>query len=74
MKYHTDLMSLCLVIGVLAFVAGCNQASAPKANQASTLKESSMDVAYKTDTTNIEIPPIDMAAPAEFETATFGLG
>ena len=69
MKNHTDFIRLFLSIGVLAFFVGCNQAPATKSS-----KESSIEVAQKTDTASIDIPPIDLAAPAEFETATFGLG
>ena len=33
-----------------------------------------MNLAYKTETESSAIPPIDAAAPAVFETASFGLG
>ena len=33
-----------------------------------------MNLAYKTETDAPAIPPIDAAAPAVFETASFGLG
>ena len=33
-----------------------------------------MNLALKTDTDSLAIPPIDAAAPSIFETASFGLG
>jgi len=33
-----------------------------------------MNLAYTLETKPAEIPPIDVAAPAVFETASFGLG
>ena len=37
-------------------------------------KEDAMELAYKNEAKMSEIPPIDAAAPARYETASFGLG
>ena len=73
-KTETSLTGCILLVGLLAFWVGCNQASSPKASQAASLEEEPMEAAYKTDNSSTKIPTIDMAAPAVFETATFGLG
>jgi len=45
-----------------------------QADPVSDTKEGPMNLAYTLETKPVEIPPIDVAAPAVFETASFGLG
>jgi hypothetical protein len=45
-----------------------------QAGQASKTTEADMNLALQTETHSQAIPAIDMAAPAVFETASFGLG
>ena len=45
-----------------------------QADATSNTKEVSMNLAYTLVTKPADIPPIDAAAPAVFETASFGLG
>ena len=73
-KIDTPSIRYLLLTGVLMVWVGCNPASAPTSDQASPLTERSMEAAYQTETASVEIPPIDLAAPAEVETDTFGLG
>lgn len=74
MKSRANLIKNFLFIGLLLFSMGCNQAPLTQTSKASNQEEGSMSVAYKTDTDNRTIPPMDMAVPSIFETATFGLG
>lgn len=62
------------LLGVMSFLLGCSPTMAMQANHDSKTKERSMGLAHKTDTESPVIPPIDMAAPSIFETASFGLG
>ena len=43
-------------------------------SQQSKTTEAAMNLALKTETESLAIPPIDASAPAVFETASFGLG
>ena len=59
---------LYILLGFIFFLWACSQTIEPAISQESKTKESSMS-------TDIEkTPPIDMAAPTLFETASFGLG
>jgi len=62
---------LCL-LAVIPFLMNCSPTAGTQANHASKTKEGVMDPAYKTE--SYAIPPIDAAAPSDFETASFGLG
>ena len=62
----------CLLLGVMSFLIGCSPTKATQDNHASKTKESSMNLAYKTESPTI--PPIDIVVPSKFETASFGLG
>lgn len=59
-------------LGMMTFLMGCQPTTATQANPDSKTKEGSMNLAYKIETQTI--PPIDTAAPATFETASFALG
>lgn len=45
-----------------------------RAGQGSKTEEEAMNLALKTETNLLAIPPIDAEAPAVVETASFGLG
>ena len=62
----------CLLLGMIVFVMGVFSVAAMQTNLISKTKKSSMSTMYKTESR--VIPPIDLAAPSNFQTATFGLG
>ena len=61
-------------ISMLSFLGACSQAMDSQASHEAKSTEAGMNLAYKTETDAPAIPPIDAAAPAVFETASFGLG
>ena len=61
-------------LGMLSFLGACSPAMDSQTNHEAKTMETSMNLAYKTETDAPAIPPIDAAAPAVFETASFGLG
>ena len=60
-----------IATGFLLF--GCSQNNPPEADQVKTSKEHTMQLSDN-EMVSPDIPPIDAAAPEEFETASFGLG
>ena len=62
---------LCLLT-VISILMNCSQTTGTQENHISKTKERAVDPAYKTE--SYSIPPIDATAPANFETASFGLG
>jgi len=76
MKKRSGLIAvgcICL-LGVAAFLMGGFLMTTTQTSHASKTTEDSMSLAYKTESESSQIPPIDAAAPAVFETASFGLG
>ena len=69
-----NIIRYLLLFGVMSFLTDCSPTIAIQANHASKKKESAMSLAYQTVTESPAIPPIDVAAPSIFETASFGLG
>jgi hypothetical protein len=63
-----------LFTGILSLLWACSPAMDSQAGQESKTREAAMNLALKTETDSLAIPPIDAAAPAVFETASFGLG
>jgi len=63
---------LCL-LGMVWGLLGASPTKTPS-DSLSESKENDMHPAYKTETQEAKIPPIDAAAPSVFETASFGLG
>ncbi|MFO7712925.1 hypothetical protein [Desulfosarcina sp.] len=61
-------------MGMVSLLWAGSSAVGAQAGQGSTTKEAAMNLALKTETDSLAIPPIDAAAPAVFETASFGLG
>ena len=69
-----NIVKLLMLLGVISILLGVAQLMTIRADPVSDIKEGSMDLAYTLETKPAEIPPIDAAAPAVFETASFGLG
>ena len=62
------------LFGISYILLDVAQLMTTQADPNSNTKEASMNLAYNTETKSVEIPSIDAAAPAFFETASFGLG
>jgi len=73
-RNFTNIIKLLLLLGVIWILLGVAQLMTTQADPVSDTKEGSMNLAYTLETKSAEIPPIDAAAPAVFETASFGLG
>jgi hypothetical protein len=70
MMIQTDrlcIKRLLFLLGLIWFLSACTQAMGSETNQGSKRIEPAMEMPKK-------IPPIDIAAPSKFETASFGLG
>ena len=63
-----------LLIGILSLLLACSPTMDTQAGQDSKTREADMNLAYQIKTDPLSIPAIDAAAPAVFETASFGLG
>lgn len=63
-----------LILGVISLILGVTRLITTQADNESNTKEGSMNLAYKLETKAPEMPSIDAAVPAAFETAAFGLG
>ncbi len=73
-RNFTTIIRSLLLLGVISILFGVVQLMTLQANPTSDKKEDSMNLASTIETKPAEIPPIDIAAPADFETASFGLG
>jgi len=60
--------------GMLSLLLACSPTMDSQAGQESKTTEATMNLALNTETESLAIPPIDAVAPANFETASFGLG
>ncbi len=67
------LMGCFGLIAMSILLLGCSQNNPPEMDQASISKEHAMQLSNK-EMASLDIPPIDAAAPKEFQTASFGLG
>lgn len=76
MKKKSDVYFIrCLAyLIVMAFLAGFSAAMDTQSTHMSQLKENSVNLSYETEKEPMGIPPVDAAAPKNFETASFGLG
>ncbi len=61
-------------MGMLSLLWACSPTMGSLAGQEPKTTEAAMNLAFKTETDSLAIPPIDAAAPANVETASFGLG
>jgi hypothetical protein len=73
-RYFTHIIKPLLLLGVISIFLGVAQSMTAHADPTSDTKEGAMNLASQLETKSAEIPPIDAAAPAVFETASFGLG
>ena len=73
-RNFTNIVKLLLLLGAISILLGVAQLMTTQADPVSDTKEGSMNLASALETKPAEIPPIDAAAPAVFETASFGLG
>lgn len=71
-RSHANIIQCLLLLAVLWLLIGGSPATAAQASQGSGTMEKSMNLAQKIESP--AIPPIDAEAPANFETASFGLG
>jgi hypothetical protein len=71
-RYCINIIRCLLLLGMLLFFMGGTIMAATQTNKSSKTKESSMDIAYKTE--SHAIPPIDATVSPIFQTASFGLG
>ena len=62
------------LLGIISFLMGDFPTMTTQTSHAAKTTEDSMDLANKKEPESLQIPPIDAAAPAVFETASFGLG
>jgi hypothetical protein len=66
---------LCLAAICLGFaLGGCDFREVDASAESTSKKDSNMESVQSATTIQYNIPPIDAAAPAETETATFALG
>ena len=73
-RSFTNIIKFLLLLGVISVLPGVAQLMTTRADYHSETKEGPMNLAYTLETKPAEIPPIDAAAPAVYETASFGLG
>lgn len=63
-----------LLLGAISLLLGVTRLMTNPADHASDSKEDDVNLAYTLENKSLLIPPIDAAAPPDFETASFGLG
>ena len=73
-RKFANIIKLLMLLGVISLLLGAAQLMTNQADPVSDTKEGFMNLAYNLESKPAEIPPIDSAVPAVFETATFGLG
>jgi hypothetical protein len=73
-RNFTYIIKSLLLLGVISIFLGVAQLATTHADPTSDTKEGAMNLSSALETKSAEIPPIDAAAPAVFETASFGLG
>jgi len=61
-----------LISGMILLLIGGTATLEVRGNDRSIVNEGPMDTLYETESP--AIPPIDAAAPSDFQTASFGLG
>lgn len=73
MSMDRILMGCLGLIAIGLSLTGCSQNNPPETDQAGMSKENAMQLST-IEMASPPIPPIDAAAPEEFQTASFGLG
>jgi len=74
MQDHNGLAVFLGILVLSLLLWACQQNKASSADGAFPSKERTMNAEPHTNSIPPAIPPIDMAAPASYETASFGLG
>ena len=73
-KSFTKIIKCLTLLGVIWILLGVGQLLATPADPVTDTKDGAMNFANTLEAKPAEIPPIDVAAPTIFETASFGLG
>lgn len=73
-KTGVALFKILLGLVMLTPLTACSQNREPAGRPEAKTKGGGLTSGAQVDRAKVPIPPIDAAAPAEFETATFGLG
>lgn len=73
-RNFTDIIKSLYLFGVISIFLGITQLVTIRSDIHIDVKEGSMNLANALETNSVETPQIDAAAPAVFETASFGLG
>lgn len=73
-KNFKNIIRWLFILGGISLILGVTRLVTTQADNESNTKEGSMNLAYKFENKAPEIPSIDAAVPAVFETAAFGLG
>ncbi len=73
-KYCPTGIGCLFFLGMLSLLWACSPTINSQVSHESKTTEDSMKRAYQTESDAPAIPPMDVSAPAVFETASFGLG
>ena len=71
-KSFASVKNIPLLLGILLLMMGATAMVKAQVKNGSKAMDNSLETTYKNF--SLAIPPIDAAAPATFETASFGLG
>ncbi len=71
-NYDYRPLVVLILLTMLALLPACSQNREPAGQ--TEAKGGRMNAGVQIDRAAVSVPPIDTAAPDEFETATFGLG
>ncbi|MDY6905471.1 MAG: hypothetical protein SWH61_12375 [Thermodesulfobacteriota bacterium] len=73
-KNTLHMINTFFLAGIVLFFIGCSASTGEPVNHDDHTKEDNMKPMSVRTPLSSDIPPIDADAPAEFETASFGLG
>jgi len=71
-RSYVGIIKTSLLLGIMLLIMGGTAMVKAQGNNGSKTMEGSLATTYKTESSTI--PPIDAAAPSNFQTASFGLG
>lgn len=71
-RHRINIIRCLLLLAMMMLFMDTTIMAATQTSNSSKTKESSMDIAYKTE--SHAIPPIDATVSPNFQTASFGLG
>jgi seryl-tRNA(Sec) selenium transferase len=69
-----NIIKVLMLLGVISISLGVAHLMTTRADPVCYIEEEDVNLAYNLETGPAEIPLIDKAVPAVFETASFGLG